>query len=281
MPTFSTPTPIDLAINLPVGRIDVAASDRSDTVVTVTPGNPSKAADVRGAAETKVAFDGERLTVIGPKPRIAIFGPNETVNVTVELPTGSRLTAETAMGGVHTVGLLGATRVKSSMGSVQLDVVGDLWLRASMGNAIVGTADGSVEITADHGQIRIGAVTGDATLKASHGNIQIGESGGDVDARLSYGDLEITSASASVTGKTVHGSVTIGEVASGSIQVETSLGSVDIGVRTGVAAWLDLGSKNGNVRNELDGDGAPSASEDTVSVRARTQLGDITLHRTR
>ncbi|SDL98490.1 Putative adhesin [Arthrobacter sp. ov407] len=279
MPIYNTPGPIDLAINLQVGAIDVFASDRTDTVVTVSPTNPEKAVDRRGAEETRVDVDGQRLTITGPKPRLSWIGPTESVDVKVELPTGSRLAAEIAVGGLRTVGRLGATRIKSSLGPVDVDTTGDLWLRASHGNATVGTAEGGVEITADHGQIRIGTVTGDAILKASHGTIRVGESGGDLEAKLSYGDLEITKAHASVAAKTAYGSIQLAEVSSGSIQVESGFGQVTIGVRPGVAAWLDLSSKAGHVRNELDGDGAPDASEQTVEVRARTQHGNITIQR--
>ena len=281
MPTYATPTPIDVAIHLPVGAIEIIASDRTDTVVTVTPTNPAKAVDRRGAEETKVDFDGQRVTVTGPKPRFSIIGPSESVDVRVELPAGSRLTTESSMGGVSTVGRLGATRIKCSMGPVDVDATGDLWLRAGHGNATVGTADGSVEITADHGQIRIGTVTGDALLKASHGSIQIAESGGDVDAKLAYGDLEITRALGSVTTKTSYGSIRLHEVSSGSIAVESGFGQVDIGVRAGVPAWLDLSSKSGHVRNQLDDNRAPDGSEQSVAVRARTQAGGINIQRAR
>ena len=281
MPTYNTPTPIDLAINLPVGAIEVFAGDRADTVVTVSPTNPAKAVDRRGAEETKVDFDGQRLTITGPRPRISWFGPTESVDVLVELPAGSRLTAEISVGGVRTVGRLGATRIKASTGPVDVDTTGDLWLRASHGNATLGTAEGGIEITAEHGQIRVGTVTGDAILKASHGTIQVGESGGDLDAKLSYGDLEITKALASVAAKTAYGSIQLREVSSGSIQVESGYGQVTIGVRPGVLAWLDLSSKDGRVRNELDGEPAPDAAEQTVAVRARTQYGDITIQRAR
>jgi len=281
MPTYNTPTPIDLAINLPVGVIEVFAGDHTDTVVTVSPTNPAKAVDRRGAEETRVDFDGERLTITGPKPRFSVFGPSESVDLKVELPAGSRLTAEISVGGVRTVGRLGATRVKASTGAVEIDTTGDLWLAASHGNATVGTATGGVEITADHGQIRVGAVTGDAILKASHGSIMVGESGGDLDAKLSYGDLEITKSLASVSAKTAYGSIQLREVSSGSIQVESGYGQVTIGVRPGVPAWLDLSSKEGRVRNALEGDRTPDASESTVAIRARTQFGDITIQRAR
>jgi DUF4097 and DUF4098 domain-containing protein YvlB len=281
MPTYTTPTPIDLAIKLQVGGLEVIAGDRADTVVTVSPTNPAKAVDRRGAEETKVDFDGRRLTITSPRPRLSWFGPTESVDVTVELPTGSRLTAEIAAGALRTAGRLGATRIKASTGSVDVETTGDLWLRASHGNATLGTAEGGIEITADHGQIRVGTVTGDAILKASHGTIFVGESGGDLDAKLSYGDLEITTALASVSAKTAYGSIQLREVSSGSIQVESGYGQVTIGVRPGVPAWLDLSSKDGRVRNQLEGDRAPDASEQTVSVRARTQYGDITIQRAR
>ncbi|MGG7507664.1 DUF4097 family beta strand repeat-containing protein [Plantibacter sp. YIM 135249] len=281
MPAFSTPNPIDLAINLPAGAIDVIAGDRTETVVTVSPTNPSKAVDRRGAEETSVDFDGQRLTITGPRPRVSWFGPSESIDVTVELPAGSRLTAEIAAGNIRALGRLGATRIKSSTGTVDVEGTGDLWLRASNGNATVGTADGGADITAGQGQIRIGAVTGDAILKASHGNIQIGEMGGALEAKLSYGDLEITKALSSVTAKTAYGSIQLREVSGGSVQVESGFGQLTIGVREGVPAWLDLSSKNGHVRNQLDGDSAPAPSEQTVAVHARTQFGDITVARAR
>jgi len=281
MPTFATPTPIDLAINLSVGVIDVRATDRTDTIVTVTPTNPSKAVDRRGADETTVEFDGERLTVKGPKPRVAIFGPNESIDLLVELPTGSRLTAELGVGNVRATGRLGATRVKAATGQVELDGTGDLWVRASHGSASVKNIDGSAEITADHGQIRIGSVTGDTTLKASHGSVTVGEIGGDLEAKLSYGDLEIERALASITAKTAFGRIAVGEVSSGAIEVDSGFGEIAIGVRAEVPAWLDLSSKEGRVRSELDGDSAPEGAEGVVAIRARTQFGDISIRRSK
>lgn len=279
MPAYSTPTPIDLAINVQVGTIEVVASDRVDTVVSVSPSKPGKAVDRRGAEETTVDFDGTRLTVIGPRPRLSWTGPSESVEVKVEVPTGSRLAAETGAGPVRTVGRLGATRIKCGLGGVDVDATGDLWMRVSHGNATVGAVDGVLEITADHGQIRIDGVTGDAILKASHGTVTIGQSGGALEAKLSYGDLDISRALSSVSAKTAYGSIHLGSVSSGSIQVESGFGQVTIGVRSGVPAWLDLASKNGHVRNQLDGDRAPDASEQSVAVRARTQWGDITIQR--
>lgn len=280
MPTYTTPDPIDLAITVQVGSLEIAASDRADTIVTVAPTNPSKAVDRRGAEETTVEFDGSRLTVTGPRPRASIIGPTESIDVRVELPSGSRFTAQIALGPVRTTGVLGATRVKSSTGVVHLDTVGDLWLRTGHGGATIGRADGAVEVTADHGQLRIGTITGDAQLKASHGSISIGESGGDVDAKLSYGELDIERALASVSAKTSYGAIRLGEISAGSIELDSGFGEIDLGVRAGVAAWLDISSSQGRVRNELDHDTAPDPAEQSVAVRARTRFGDIRISRT-
>lgn len=279
MPTYTTPTPIDLAIHVAAGAVEVVASDRGDTVVTVSPTSPTKEADRRGADETTVDFDGQRLTVMTPKPRFALFGPNESVDLRVELPTGSRLTAEISAGSVRTTGRLGATRVKSSSGGAHLDTTGDLWLRAGHGNASVVAADGSVEVIADHGQIRLGRITGDAVLKASHGSVRVEESGGDLEAKLSYGDLEVDRALGSVVAKTAYGSIQLLEVSAGSVEAESGYGEVTIGVREGVPAWLDVASENGRVRSELDADRAPTGSEQAVAVRVRTQFGDINVRR--
>ena len=65
----------------------------------------------------------------------------------------------------------------------------------------------------------------------------------------------------------------------GEIVAETGSGSVDIGVGDGVAAWLELKTSFGNVRNELEAADRPASGEDAVEVRARTGYGDITVHR--
>ncbi|HWM34111.1 MAG TPA: DUF4097 family beta strand repeat-containing protein [Pseudolysinimonas sp.] len=277
MPRFPTTQPIDLAVDLAFGRLEVVAGDRTDTVVTVEP-TSSSAADRRGAEQTRVEFDGSRLVVEGPRPRFSVIGPSESIDVRVELPAGSRLTAEVG-GRVRTSGRLGATRIKGGLGGVEIDTVADLWARSGHGGLELSAAHGSAELIADHGQIRVGTIDGDAIVKSSHGSVTIGQTGGDLDARLSYGELEIGRALGGVTAKTAYGSIRIGEVSAGSVQVDSGYGQIDIGIRPGVAAWLDAASRDGRLRNELDTDAGAAASEQTVAVRARTTYGDITITR--
>lgn len=280
MPTFKTPGPIDLAVDLQAGRLHVVATDRTDAVVTVLPDNPDKALDRKAAEATKVEFDGNRLVVAGPR-RFSLIGPFESVDVRVELPTGSRVTADVSWGPVTVTGSLGATRMKATGGPVEIGDTDDLWVNAGHGNLDIGTVRGSLEATAAHGNIRVGSVTGDARLKASHGSVTVGESGGDLDANLAYGEFELGRAKASVSAKTAYGSIRIDEVSSGSIRVESGYGSVRIGIKPGVAAWLDVASKNGRVRNELDTERSPEPAEQSVDIRARTQSSDITIQHAR
>tara|TARA_R110002051_G_scaffold167627_1_gene238242 strand:+ start:15484 stop:16332 length:849 start_codon:yes stop_codon:yes gene_type:complete len=279
MPTFTTLIPIDLAINAKVGSITIVASEREDTIVTITPTHSGKENDRRAAENTAVTFDNNRLTITTPRPRFSLVGSSESVEVKVELPMDSRFTGEISLGDVNTVGRLGATRIKSAMGSVDIDITGNLWLRLSHGSTAIGTIEGDAELTVDNGQMRIGSITGDATLKASHGNIRLGEIGGTLEAKLSYGDLEINRALTSVTAKTAYGSITLDEVSSGNIDVESSLGQIRVGIEKGVAAWLDLVSKTGRVHNELEPGDSPADYEQSVSVRARAHVGEIRIRR--
>jgi hypothetical protein len=50
-------------------------------------------------------------------------------------------------------------------------------------------------------------------------------------------------------------------------------------VSEGVAAWLDLRTKFGQVLNDLDEAERPEPGQDAVEIRARTSMGDIAIRR--
>ncbi len=274
MPSFDTPDPIAVTAQVEAGSIRFAAADRPDTVVEVRPRDPRKDQDVRSAEQAEVTYAGGVLTVRTPKPRYFV-GRTGTVDVTVELPAGSRVEVGGAWTQVLGEGRLGETRVKTSSGDVRLDTTGPLTLTASHGSITVDRVEGEAEITTSSGSLRIGRIDGPAVLKNSHGATTVDVANGDLRVSGANGDIEVRRAEGSVAATTAHGTLRIGEVARGRVQLETSYGAIEVGIREGTAAWLDVSSNSGQVRNTLTASDAPGKAEDTVEVHARTRYGNI------
>jgi DUF4097 and DUF4098 domain-containing protein YvlB len=148
-----------------------------------------------------------------------------------------------------------------------------------MGNIAVDRALGDADVTTGSGDVRIGQIEGAAVIKNSNGDTVVGEVTGDLRVKSANGRISIDRAHASVIAKTANGNVRIGEVVRGAIVLETAAGELEVGIREGTAAWLDVSSHYGRVRNSLDEAGSPEKSDATVEVRARTSYGDINIRR--
>ncbi|WP_030738315.1 DUF4097 family beta strand repeat-containing protein [Streptomyces sp. NRRL S-31] len=280
MPSFDTPEPISVTARVEAGSIQFTAGDRPDTVVVVRPRDPKKDQDVRAADQTEVTYASGVLTVTTPKQRY-LLGRTGTVDVTVELPTGSHVDMTGAWAQVLGEGRLGEVHVKTSSGDVRLDATGPLRLTASHGSITVDRIEGAAEITTSSGSLRVGLVDGPAVLKNSHGGTTVGAATGELRVSGANGDIDIARAEGSVTATTAHGTLRVGEVAAGNVQLETSYGAIEVGVREGTAAWLDVSSGSGQVRNALTASETPQETEGTVMVRARTRYGNIDVRRAR
>ncbi|MFD7224139.1 DUF4097 domain-containing protein [Streptomyces sp. NPDC059892] len=277
MPSFDTPEPISVTAHVEAGSLQFTAGDRLDTVVEVRPRDTKKDLDVRTADQAEVTYAGGVLTVRTPKSNL--FGRTGAVDVTVELPTGSSVDMTGAWTQVLGEGRLGEVRVKTSSGDVRLDTTGPLRLTASHGSITVDRVEGKAEITTSSGSLRLGLVDGPAVLKNSHGTTTVDAATGELRVSGANGDIEIRRAEDSVTATTAHGTLRVGEVARGTVQLETSYGAIEVGVREGTAAWLDVSSGSGQVRNTLTASETPEETEDTVKVRARTRHGNIDVRR--
>ena len=140
MPVFATPEPIYVTIELSMGDARIIASDRTDTVIEVRPRDDSKASDIRAAEQTRVEYSSGRLLV---KTRQRNFiGRGSSVDVTIELPTGSHVQGDSGMGEFGCEGHLGECRFKTGMGNIRLDHTGALHLKTGMGNIAVDRASG-------------------------------------------------------------------------------------------------------------------------------------------
>src|SRR4051794_2826433 len=117
MPTFTTPEPILVSVELAAGDTRISAGDRADTVVEVAPRDASRKADVRAAESTRVEFDDGTLVVRSPG-RGMMLTRGWAVDVTIALPAGSRVQARTGAGDVRADGALADCTVKSGAGTV-------------------------------------------------------------------------------------------------------------------------------------------------------------------
>jgi DUF4097 and DUF4098 domain-containing protein YvlB len=281
MPVFATPEPISATIELSVGDVQIVASDRTDTVVEVRPSDESDDSDVKAAQQTRVEYADGRLTVRGPKARPLDFSKKtRSVDVLIELPTGSQVHGDLSVGDFRSTGVLEECRLKTSVGHFRLDRTGPLRLDTSGGHITVDTVAGDAEVATGTGRVQIGEIGGAAVVKNSNGNTDIGTVTGELRVRSANGDITVDRADARVEARTSNGNIRIGEVARDSVTLHTATGDLEIGVAEGTAAWLDLKTGHGRVHNALEDIGqGPEKSEQTVEVRANTSFGDITVRR--
>ncbi len=280
MPTFATPEPITATIELVAGDALITASDRHDTVVEVRPSDPSNETDVRAAEQTRVDYSAGRLLVKAPKQRgLGVFGKPGSVDVTIELPTGSHLEADAALAAFRCVGRLSQCRVKTSLGDLHLDRTGKLDLTTGMGTIVVDSVAGDADVSTGSGKVGVRDISGRAVIKSSNGDTWIGEVNGDLRVKSANGDISVDHAHGDVTAATANGDVRVGEVVRGSASLKTALGKIEVGIRSGTAARLDVHTSFGTVHNEMDSTDAPDTSGETVNVHAQTRYGDIVIRR--
>lgn len=277
MPRYDVPGPIEADVDVGVGFIELIASDRTDVVVEVTPTMPDRSGDVSLAREAVVSFEGGRLRIKVPR-RLNLFGRSDSVDVRAEVPTGSRIAVETSYGSVRAYGVFGDCRIIAKYGNVSAETVGDLVLESPHGTIEVADVTGRLDATAGHGQVRIGRIGGDARLKGSHGTIELGTTAGMVDVATS-GPLTIDRALGDVTARSAHGAIRVREVTGGSIRLENGYAEVEVGVPTGVAAWIDASSAHGKVRSELTPDPDAAAADRSVELRLRANWADVIIRR--
>jgi DUF4097 and DUF4098 domain-containing protein YvlB len=186
MQNFATPAPIAAILDIPAGRVQFVATDRADTTVEVVPVDASKSRDVKAAEETTVAYTDGVLRIAGATKN-QYFGPSGSVQVTVQLPAGSRVEAKTASCELHSVGRLGDLTFEGAYRQIKIEEAGAVRLHAVDGDVEVGRLNGPAEITTARGDIRVAeAVRGAVVLTTQSGDIWIGAAAG-VSATLDAG----------------------------------------------------------------------------------------------
>jgi DUF4097 and DUF4098 domain-containing protein YvlB len=261
MPTFDTPEPITARIETAAGRVRLNATDRDDTVVEVRPCNESRAADVRAAEQTRIDFAHGTLTV-----SVGRWGPlgarTGAVEVTVELPSRSRLDILVASAQVRADGEYADCRLASASGDLA-----------------VGTVFGSIKADSASGRIAVDTTNGNGSLSAASGDASIGALNGDLTFQAASGRLTVDRLHGTLKTRTASGSVAVATAVHGEISAHTASGEVEVGVAPGTAARLDIITGSGGIASELQPSDGPADGDDTLLVHVRTGSGDVAVRR--
>jgi hypothetical protein len=281
MPTFSTPGPLHVAVEASGGDIRIIAGERTDTVVTVTPRSADKPADIRAADQVQVDLAGDVLSVKGLRAwrQLSPFGGHGLADITIELPTRSNVSATTAVGKIVTNGELGRVNAKSAMGDIAIDHMTTGRTKTAFGDVRIDRVDGDLDVSTASGEVRVGDVHGSATVKNSNGATTLGHVTGDLKVKAANGRIDVERVDRSAVCKTANGSTRVGSVGEGDVLLTAAAGGMDIGIPEGTAAWLELNSQFGQVRNELEATDGPGTATRRVKVTAKTYSGDIVVRR--
>ncbi|MGW1026222.1 DUF4097 family beta strand repeat-containing protein [Streptomyces sp. NPDC002577] len=187
MQKFDTSAPVTAVLDIPAGRIQFIAADRTDTTVEVLPSDAAKSRDVKAAEQIEVAYSDGVLRIEAPEAKNRILGNSGSVEVTVQLPAGSRIEAKAAAAELRGVGRLGDVAFEGAYRQIKIDEAASVRLTAIDGDVEVGRLGGPTEISTARGDIRIAeAVRGTVVLRTQSGDISVGAAAG-VSAALDAG----------------------------------------------------------------------------------------------
>ncbi|MDT0465008.1 DUF4097 family beta strand repeat-containing protein [Streptomyces gibsoniae] len=217
MQKFDTPAPVSAVLDIPAGRIRIVAGERADSTVEILPADASKSRDVKAAEQIEVGYDDGVLRIEAAPAKNRILGNSGSVEVTVQLPAGSRIEAKAAAE-LRGVGRFGDVVFEGQQATVELDEVEGARLSTLAGDISVGRLGGPAEISTEKGDLRIAeAVRGTVTLRTQAGDISVGAARGvsaSLDAGTAYGRIHNAlrntdgTAALDIHATTAHGDIT-------------------------------------------------------------------------
>jgi DUF4097 and DUF4098 domain-containing protein YvlB len=248
--TFHTPLPLELAVAIPSGDIEVETIDGEESTIVVE-------GDERLLEDVEIRQDGNRVVVeyrgkgkfgFSISPFTLVFGV-DSLRVRAAIPHRARLKVKTASADTNIAGGLDSLDVNS--------VSGDVHMR--------------------------GEIAGNANAKTVSGDVALESVGGDLSVQCVSGDLRVGPVGGSVHSKSVSGDVRLEAVSAGDVRFASVSGDIEIGIAQGSAVDVDAGSTSGDLTSEVPLGSEPVQSESgasrTVVVRGRTVSGDVRVFR--
>ncbi|GHA42152.1 hypothetical protein GCM10010372_47690 [Streptomyces tauricus] len=276
MPTFDTPSPVRVGLSLAIGQVRIVASNRAKTMVTARPRDSDDQDDVQTTEQLRIDYADGRLLVNASEPD----GNGGAVIVTLAVPIGSSLHGRGIAADFLGVGELGECRLSTGLGHIRLHRTGSLQLAATLGDITVARAVGTVEVTADRGNVHLGLVEGRTTISAKgEGDATVREARGAARLHAEKGAIRINRAHTDVEARTTHGDIDVGEAMRGCVVATTTFGSIRVGVAEASSARLSLDSAAGTVYTALSLLEERERADRVVRVQARTVCGDVVVER--
>ncbi|MET9665009.1 DUF4097 family beta strand repeat-containing protein [Streptomyces sp. NPDC006475] len=223
MQKFDTLAPVSAVVDIPAGRIRFIAADRTDTTVEILPADASKSRDVKAAEQTTVAYGDGVLRIEAAPPKNRVLGSSGSIEVTVQLPTGSGVEAKAADAELRGVGRLGDIAFEGAQASVKLDETASARLTLQAGDIAIGRLGGSAELSVQKGNIQITeALRGTVVLRTESGELSIGAAHGvsaTLDAGTTYGRIHnaLKNTDGAAADLTIHASTTYGNITAASL----------------------------------------------------------------
>ena len=221
MHKFDT-APVTAVVDIPAGRIQFIAADRADATVEVRPADAAKSRDVQAAEQVTVEYADGKLQVAAAPARHRVLGSSGSVEVTVQLPSGSRVEATSASADFRTVGRLGDVTFDGQQATVKVDEAASARITVLSGDVIVGRLGGTADIRTAKGDIQVAeAMGGTATLRTEDGAITVAAAAGvsaSLDAGTSYGRISNALKSSDGTpALTIHATTARGDITARSL----------------------------------------------------------------
>lgn len=293
---FSVDGPLELDLNVSVGRIDVRLGPPASGPDGESRGqDPEALVEVRHAPSAQapwaegmsavLSWVGERFgdqfgdqlgAEFRARPaeaveqtrvelaggRLVVHGPkalplrNVPLMITVHAPANSHVDARTGSATVAITGQAGRAQVTTGSGDITLE-----------------RASATATLRTGSGGITAGNAGAGAHVKTGSGTVEISELLRSGTVTTGTGSVHIGAVAGDVLARTGSGSVTVADAASGAIELATGSGEIRIGVRSGSSAEIDISSGSGRVSSELDvADTRPERPVD-MTIRARTGSG--------
>lgn len=285
---FECTGPVDVAVELGAGRLDVRLSedpdDAGEVAVQVRPdpaAGPPWSTGITGllswlgeqagatqpgelAAEatrsTVIEFSGHRLTVRTPQ-----HVPLRTVPLAIEVsaPSGCSVVARSGSADITVDG--SADRMDAS---------------AETGQVRAQRCIGPVEVRTGSGDVRLGSVLGTLRVRTGSGVVDVvaleagGSPGNGGTVHTGTGDVRFGAVGCDLTARTGRGDVVVRDASAGRLDLTSGSGQLRVGVHSGVWAELDVCSGSGQAHSELPVSGPPAEQDARLRLRARTGSGD-------